>query len=216
MRTPMLAVLTISALALAASPAHATGYVPSGPCAGITGVPEAGATVTVTFVDHAFEPGEQVEFVATGTGTVLLDGTPGPAGIQKAATQAGSASVGVTLPTPASGDYTVTGTGVGSARSCTVALTVTPVNTVLAPTVSAPTVSLPSPGTAASPARPTTLSDGSSALAATGYDAPFLVMWAAGGALLLGLVLTASIAIARRNNASPDRPPARVTGRHKA
>lgn len=211
MRTPLLAALTISALALVAAPAHATSYVPSGPCAGITGVPEAGAAVTVTFVDHAFDAGEQVGFVATGTGTVLLDGIPGPGGIQKAATASGSTSVAVTLPTPASGDYTVTGTGVGSARSCTVALTVMPVTPVLAPAVSAP-----STGAAASPARPTTLSDGDTALAETGYDAPFLVMWAAGGALLLGLVLTASIAIARRNNASADRPPARVTGRHKA
>lgn len=209
MRTPLLAVLTISALALVATPAHATGYVPSGPCAGITGVPEAGATVTVTFVDHAFEPGEQVGFVATGTGPVLLDGTPGPAGIQKSATQTGSASVAVTLPTPASGNYTVTGTGVGSARSCAVALTVMPATPVLAATVSAPATGTPTK------TGPTTLADGSSALAETGYDAPFLVMWAAGGALLLGLVLTASIAIARRN-ASADRPPARVTGRHRA
>jgi hypothetical protein len=54
------------------------------------------------------------------------------------------------------------------------------------------------------------------ALAGTGYDASFLVLWAAGGALLLAVVLTVSISIARRNAAAPARSAARPTGRHRA
>lgn len=54
------------------------------------------------------------------------------------------------------------------------------------------------------------------ALAGTGYDASFLVLWAAGGALLLAAVLTVSISIARRNAAAPARSAARPTGRHRA
>jgi hypothetical protein len=54
------------------------------------------------------------------------------------------------------------------------------------------------------------------ALAGTGYDASFLVLWAAGGALLLAVVLTVSISIARRNAAAPARSAGRPTGRHRA
>lgn len=54
------------------------------------------------------------------------------------------------------------------------------------------------------------------ALAATGYDASFLLLWAAGGALVLALVLTVSIRMARRTAAGAERPAARRTGRHRA
>jgi hypothetical protein len=54
------------------------------------------------------------------------------------------------------------------------------------------------------------------ARAGAGYDAPFLLLWAAGGALLLAVVLTVSIGIARRNAQAPARPAARPTGRHRA
>lgn len=54
------------------------------------------------------------------------------------------------------------------------------------------------------------------ALAATGYDASFLLLWAAGGALVLALVLTVSIRMARRAAAATPRPAARPAGRHRA
>lgn len=54
------------------------------------------------------------------------------------------------------------------------------------------------------------------ALAADAYDAPFLLLWAAGGALVLALVLTVSIRMARRNAAVPARPSGRPAGRHRA
>lgn len=55
-----------------------------------------------------------------------------------------------------------------------------------------------------------------SALPGSGYDAQFLVLWAAGGVLLLAVVLTVSISIARRNATAPARPTARPAGRHRA
>ncbi|HYI34710.1 MAG TPA: hypothetical protein VEX88_14705 [Glaciibacter sp.] len=54
------------------------------------------------------------------------------------------------------------------------------------------------------------------AMAGAGYDAQFLVLWAAGGALLLAVVLTVSIGIARRNAAAPPQPAARPAGWHRA
>ena len=55
-----------------------------------------------------------------------------------------------------------------------------------------------------------------SVLAGASYDAPFLVLWAVGGALLLAAVLFVSIGIARRNAAAAARPASRPARRHRA
>lgn len=222
MRIPVLATTAVAALAVfaPAAAAQAVDYVPEGPCATVSGAPAAGAAIGISYQDGVFGPGEQVGFLATGSGTVLIDGAPAsPIGIEKAASPTGSASIEVTLPTPASGSYTVTGVGMTSQRFCTVALAVPVLDAAPAGTSGPPAIVpglAPAPAPAANEvtasvprAATDTESDGASRLAETGYDTPFLVLWAASGAVLLGLALTAAITITRRNRAAALRPSAR-------
>ena len=85
-------------------------------------------------------------------------------------------SVAVTPPANASGSYTLTGTGLTSGS------------------VGAVTVSVVAADSAAA--------DAAGGLASTGYDAPMLAIWAAAGALLLGVALMVALTVVRRQRAN--------------
>ena len=171
-----LAVIALAVLAVFAVPAaaNAAGYVPDGNIV-VSGTPAPGATVVVDFTDGSFTPGEDVSFAVTGSGTATLSIVKaGTATIVKSATSAGAAAVNVVLPAGATGSYTTTATGLTSGTVGTATLTV---------------------ATADSGATATGTGTG---LASTGYNTPVLLIWAAAGALLLGIALVVVLSFVRR------------------
>ena len=115
----------------------------------------------------------------TGSGTATLSAVKAATvSLTKSATSAGAASVNVALPADATGTYTTTATGLTSGTVGTAAITL--------PTADA--------GAGASS------TDGG--LASTGYDAPMLAIWAAAGALLLGVALMVALTVVRRQRAN--------------
>ena len=174
------ATIALAVLAVLAVPAaaNAAGYVPADDVV-VSGTIEAGATVSVAFTDGAFTPGESVSFAVTGSGTATLSAVKAATvSLTKSATSAGAASVNVALPADATGTYTTTATGLTSGTVGTAAITL--------PTADA--------GAGASS------TDGG--LASTGYDAPMLAIWAAAGALLLGVALMVALTVVRRQRAN--------------
>ena len=176
------AAIALAVLAVFAVPAaaNAAGYVPADDVV-VSGTIAPGATVSVAFTDGAFTAGESVSFAVTGSGTATLSAVKAATvSLTKSATSAGAASVNVTLPADATGTYTTTATGLTSGTVGTAAITL--------PTADAAT------GAGASS------TDGG--LASTGYDAPMLAIWAAAGALLLGIALVTVLTVVRRQRAN--------------
>lgn len=196
MRTSLSAPLTVAAVAISlavsgTAAAETLPYVPSGPCASVSGSPAPGATVTVAYASGAFTAGEPVSFQIGGEGAVLLGGVDGgSAGIVMAASDTGSATLDVTLPTPATGTYDLTGIGHLSQAMCAVSLTVE--GQVAPPAVATSVESVMRPSISGS------FTDARSSLASGGTETPFLVLWAAGSVLMLGVLLAAIIGLVRR------------------
>ncbi|TFD49811.1 sortase [Cryobacterium frigoriphilum] len=175
------AVIALAILAVFAVPAaaNAAGYVPAGNVS-VSGDAVPGGTVTVTFAAGSFTPGEDVSFACTGSGTATLSAfKAATVTLVKTASAAGAASVNVTLPANATGTYTVTATGLSSGTVGTAAITVTAIDA----------------GTGA-------VNNTGGGLASTGYDAPVLLIWGAGGALLLGIALVVVLTMVRRQRAT--------------
>jgi hypothetical protein len=171
-----LAVIALAVLAVFAVPAaaNAAGYVPDGNIV-VSGAPTPGGTVVVDFTGGSFTPGEDVSFAVTGSGTATLSVLKaGTATIVKPASSTGAASVNVKLPAAATGSYTTTATGLTSGTVGTATLTVV---------------------SADSGTTDTTTGTG---LASTGYNTPVLLIWAAAGALLLGIALVVVLSFVRR------------------
>jgi hypothetical protein len=178
MAKKMFAVIALAILAIFAVPAaaNAAGYVPQDSIT-VSGASAAGATVTVTFGHGAFGHGADVTFGVTGAGK------PATLSVFKAATATlvntadanGNVNLNVTLPTDASGSYTITGTDTFG-------------------TVGTATLTVPTADGG--------LANTGGKLAHTGYDAPMLLIWGAAGALLLGVALVVVLGIVRRQRAS--------------
>jgi hypothetical protein len=178
------AAIALAVLAVFAVPAaaNAAGYVPQGNITVSDSTPTPGEAVTVGFDDGSFTPGESVSFTLTGENAASatlanLRAVVNSTSITKTATAAGSVAVVVTLPSDASGSYTLTGTGLTSGSVGTATLTVVAADS----------------GTAVTAA---------GGLASTGYDAPMLAIWAAAGALLLGVALMVALTVVRRQRAN--------------
>jgi hypothetical protein len=176
---------TIAALALAvfavfAVPTAANAaYVPDDSVTVSDSTPAPGETVVVAFADAAFAGSEEVSFAVTGEGPITLSVFKAAVETQtivKTADADGSVSVNVKLPEDATGSYTVTATGLSSGNIGSATLT----------------VSAADAGAAAS----------KSGLAETGYNAPMLAIWAAAGALLLGIALVVVLTFVRRQRAT--------------
>ena len=171
-----LAVIALAILAIFAVPAaaNAAGYVPAGNIT-VSGNAVAGGTVIIVFGDGSFAGSENVSFAVSGAGTVTLSAfKAATVTLVKQATPAGSASVSVTFPQNATGTYSVTATGLTSGTIGTASITIAAADSVAG------------------------ASDTGGGLAGTGYDAPVLLIWAAGGALLLGIALVVVLNIVRR------------------
>ena len=179
-----LAVLSIAVMALVAAPAaaNAAGYVPSGNVT-VSGSATAGGTVTVGFAPGSFTPNETVSVSVSGNTAVTLSAVKAAVLTQftKQATASGAFSVNVTLPSNASGTYTLTATGLSSGNVGTAAITVGP-------------ATVANTGNGASLAN----TGSGSQLANTGATLPMLMIWIGAGALILGVAIVGTLAFVRR------------------
>jgi len=175
MARKVFAVIALAILAIFAVPvaANAAGYVPQDSIT-VSGKSAAGATVTVGFGTGAFGHGADVTFGVTGAGkpATLSVFKAATATTVKTADATGAVDLNVTLPADASGSYTVTGTDT--------------FGTVGTATITVPTADGGLANT------------GGNGLAHTGYSAPMLLIWAASGALLLGIAMVVVLSIVRR------------------
>ena len=176
--TIALAVLAVFAVPAAA---NAAGYVPEENVTVSSTTVEPGETVTVSFSDGSFTAGESVSFTLTGENAASatlasFKAVVNSTSLTKAAAADGSVSVAITLPTDATGSYALTATGLTSGSVGTAAISV----------VAADSAAV--------------VNDGD--LASTGYDAPMLAIWAAAGALLLGIALVTVLTVVRRQRAN--------------
>lgn len=179
--TAALAVIAVFAFAPAANAAE---YV-SDSLITVAAAPAAGESTPVAFGDGAFSNGEGVEFSVTGSHPAVLSvvKTAVTSTLTKTATGAGAVSVTVAIPAEATGDYTVTARGVTSGTVGTATLAVV----------------------AADAAPIATTDNGLTAdngLAATGFNAPVLVIWGAAGILVLGVALVLVRLSVRRQHAA--------------
>jgi hypothetical protein len=167
------AALTILAIFAAPAAANAAGYVPPANDT-VTGNATAGGTVAVDFIAGSYTNGETVNISVDGSGTATLSVVKANvATLAKAATATGALAVKVTLPTDATGSYTLTGTGATSGQIGTSTITVVAADA----------------GT-------------STGLASTGYNVPMLLIWSAAGAVLLGIALVLVLGYVRRQRAN--------------
>lgn len=174
-----LAVLSIAIVAFFAAPAaaNAAGYVPSGNVT-VSGSATPGGTVAVAFAAGSYAPGEQVSVSVSGDTTVSLSVVKAAVltTLTKPASASGAFSVNVTLPTNATGTYTLTATGLTSGNVGTASIT-----------------TVPASGGSASLAN-----TGGAALANTGATLPMLMIWIGAGALVLGVAIVGTLAFVRR------------------
>jgi hypothetical protein len=184
------AAIALAVLAVIAVPtaANAAGYAPVGNIT-VNGDVAPGGIVVINFANTTFIAGESVSFTLTGenaTGATLgaFKAVVNSQSLVKTASGEGAVALNVTLPTNASGSYTTTATGLTSGTVGTASLTV--------PTGDAAVGAGAGSGTNAS----------NGGLAATGYDAPMLAIWAAAGALLLGIALMVALTVVRRQRAN--------------
>ncbi|SEM65223.1 hypothetical protein E3O25_14515 [Cryobacterium sp. TMT1-3] len=122
----LLATLALVGVALLAGPvaAHAAGYV-AADLITVSGSQSAGSTVTVAFNDGAFTAAEKVAVAVSGEGSVTLAALRATTvDTRKTATGAGALDLKVTLPTGATGSYTLTATGLSSQNVGTATITV--------------------------------------------------------------------------------------------
>ncbi|MFI8632517.1 hypothetical protein ACIGEP_07990 [Microbacterium sp. NPDC077663] len=163
------AALAIATAAVFAAPAVASAYTPSPVVESGPGTIAPGGTGTFTFAD--FLPGEGVQFTLTGengAGATLafVSFAVSSTSTTKDADADGNASVEVTLPSNASGEYTLAAVGLESGTSASTTI-----------------------GVAAAAG-----GDGGPVLGETGFDGDALLgLWVGGGVLVLA---GASIAVA--------------------
>ncbi|WP_422935383.1 hypothetical protein [Sinomonas sp. P47F7] len=175
-----LAVLSFALLALVAAPAaaNAAGYVPSGNVT-VSGNATPGGTVTVGFAAGSFAANETVSVSVNGDTAVTLSAVKAAVltTFTKSASASGSFSVNVTLPSNATGTYTLTATGLTSGNVGTASITTVP--------ASAGNASLAN-------------TSGGAALANTGATLPMLMIWIGAGALVLGVAIVGTLTFVRR------------------
>ena len=155
-----------------ASAAIAAPYTSGGTVSTSSSTVTAGGSVTITFTDGSFAPGESVLITVTGEGAssanlALLKAVVSSGSITKTASGTGAVSVVFTAPAGATGTYTITGVGLSSEASLTATVTVVP-------------------------------ADVGGALGATGGD-PSLLIWLGAGALGLGVIALIVTSTVRRS-----------------
>ena len=122
----LLATLALAAIAVLAGPvaAHAAGYV-AADLVTVSGSQTPGSTVTVAFDDGAFTDSEKVSIAVSGEGLVTVATLrAATVNTEKTATSAGALDLKVTLPSDATGSYTITAIGLSSQNIGTSTITV--------------------------------------------------------------------------------------------
>jgi len=182
------AAIALAVLAVIAVPtaANAAGYVPVGNIS-VTGDVAPGGIVVINFANNTFTAGESVSFTLTGenaSGATLavVKSVVNSQSLVKTASGSGAVALDVTLPANASGSYTTTATGLTSGTVGTASLNIASAD-----------------GGAAAGSGSASANGG---LASTGYDAPMLAIWAAAGALMLGIALMVALTVVRRQRAN--------------
>ena len=151
--------------------ASAVSYVPGGEVVvTVSGVPDPGATVTVTAERGSFPNDSSADIVMSGTTAARMGTAAEPQG---AVNGTGSVSFSVVLPAGAAGAQTATITGGQTGRSGSAVITVIPGDAVAAST-------------------------GTTQLGTTGYSTPVGVIGVASAALLLGIAITVLTVLKRR------------------
>lgn len=171
----ILAALALVIMGFFAAPlaANAAGY--SGGSVSFTGSFTAGGTVEAHFSAGSFQGGESVHVTVSGTGTVTVGAFKADTvSADKNAGADGSLEATVTLPSNASGTYTVTGAGATS-------------GSVVSGTFTVGANGGGGGGNAGGPG-----------LADTGSTISILAFWVAGGIVLLGAAFVAVRVVVRR------------------
>ena len=180
-----LAGLAIAAAAIFIAPAAAQAYLPSGDITGPATIAPGGSG-TVNF--NGFDPNETVSFTLSGengAGASLASAVSAvsTANIVKGADSSGSVSVTVTLPSDATGSYTLTGTGLSSGSFGSIVFSA-------------------GSSTGGSSSGGTTSGGSTGGLPNTGATIPTLGLWAGGGLLALGAAFVIVLTIVRRQKAA--------------
>ena len=173
-------VLAVVALALGAilvGPAAANAAYVANDHIVVSGSTAPGGTAVVTFIDNSFTPGETVSFAVTGEGPIALSAVRA-AVVTATTTKTANATTGavalqVSLPNTATGSYNVTATGQTSGNVGTATLTVRSAD-----------------------------AGAGAKLPFTGANISPLIIWGAGGILLLGVALLVVLAVVRRQRAT--------------
>lgn len=178
----VMAAMAVTAALLLAAPvaANADDYTQGAPCKLDVSVVQAGDSARVICEPGTWAPNEEIDWTATGTdGAAIRLVSTSTVHFAKHANGDGSDVLTVTLPSEATGVYSIVGHGESSEHTCAVSLTVLPAD-------SAATVSDP----------------GAQGLAATGSTIAAWAAWVGGGLLALGLLSVAIAAWVRRIRAS--------------
>ncbi|WP_158862548.1 hypothetical protein [Leifsonia sp. AG29] len=178
----ILAAIGVAAALVLSAPlaAQAVDYTQGAPCALDVTTVTAGGTARVICQPGTWGPSELVNWTVTGesgAGVRLASfgTTVTTVHFSKAANADGSDVLTVTMPTTASGSYTIRGEGTTTGHVCTVTLTVLPADHAV-----------------------TAVSDPGSGLADTGSVVAEWAAWLGGGLLGAGLITVAVLAWVRR------------------
>lgn len=176
-----LAAVIVGAGLLLAAPAaaNAADYPSGAPCSIDASTVQAGDTATVTCIPGTWAPSELITWTGSGVNGANIR-MASAVSFQKHANADGSDVLRVTLPSDASGPYTITGVGSTSGHVCTVTVTVIPADTT-ATAVNDP---------------------GSSGLADTGSIVAEWSLWLGGCLLVVGVVSVAIAAWMRKVRSS--------------
>lgn len=172
-------VLAVIGVFVVPAAANAAGYVPSANVS-VTGAVTPGGTADVDFAAGSFVPNESISFAVTGPGRATLSAAAATVNLTKNADSSGAATVDVKLPADATGTFSLTATGAVSQNIATATLTIAPADVA--------------PGGGAS---------SSGLLAFTGSTGSMLLLWSAGGVIVLGLALLVVLMLVRRQRATP-------------
>lgn len=166
-----IATAAIALVAVFAAPLAAyAAYVPEGNIT-VAGETVPGGTVTVSFSDGSFNPGEPISSSISGEPTPSLGALGVHAGTittEGTATSGGAVSFSFVIPSNGAGTYTLTATGLDSGNVGSASVSVTPGDS------------------------------GPDGLVNTGSTLPAMLIWGAVGALLLGTASLAVLTVSRR------------------
>lgn len=186
-----LAALIVGAAVALSAPvaANAAPYTSGGSCSISPTTVGAGDSATLTCSPGTFKSSETVDYTVSGdngSGANLASYRTGTSSAHaaKSAGGDGSAVLQITVPKNASGAYTITGTGETSSAASGATVTVIPAD-------------------APAGAKTATISTTSNTIASTGSTIAAIIVWIGGALIVLGLLVLALLAAARRRRATP-------------